>query len=116
MPQFPNVALGWVAAKIIGPDTVSGYPDVALGWVAVRLVDNNGDWIAGGGGGADLSFRFTQNTAAASWVIVHNLGKYPSVTVCDSSGHAVIGDVQYDSLNQLTLNFSAPFAGSANLN
>jgi hypothetical protein len=64
---------------------------------------------------ATNSFTFTQSTPSASWVVVHNLGFYPSVTVTDSSGNWVIGGVHHDSLNQVTLTFSAGFSGSARL-
>lgn len=62
------------------------------------------------------SFVFTQSTAEAVWVIVHNLGRFPSVVAVDSSGDEVWGDTKYDSLNQITLTFSAPFGGQAFLN
>jgi hypothetical protein len=64
----------------------------------------------------DAFFAFSQNVAAATWVVVHNLGKFPSVSVVDSSGHLVFGDVQYNSNNSLTIFFSAAFAGNAYLN
>lgn len=70
----------------------------------------------GGTGDGDKSFTFTQSVAAETWSITHNLGKYPSVTVVDSGGNVVIGDVEYTSVNALTCTFSAPFSGKAYLN
>ncbi len=64
----------------------------------------------------DKNFYFVQTTATNTWVIVHNLGKYPSVTVIDSAGTEVVGDINYDSLNQITITFSGAFKGSATLN
>lgn len=64
----------------------------------------------------DKNFYFTQTTATDTWVITHNLGKYPSVTVIDSAGTEVVGDINYDSLNQITITFSGAFKGSATLN
>lgn len=64
----------------------------------------------------DKNFYFVQTTATNTWVIVHNLGKYPSVTVIDSAGTEVVGDISYDSLNQITITFSGAFKGSATLN
>jgi hypothetical protein len=58
----------------------------------------------------------TQGVAALSWTIIHNLGKYPSINIVDSSNAEVIGEVVYDSLNQLTVTFSAAFSGKAYLN
>jgi hypothetical protein len=64
----------------------------------------------------DTFFSFVQTVASAAWVVVHNLGKFPSVSVVDSSGHLVLGDVQHNSANSLTIYFSAAFAGTAYLN
>jgi hypothetical protein len=44
------------------------------------------------------------------------MNKYPSVSVVDSAGSTVVGDVLYDSLNQVTITFSAPFSGKAFFN
>ncbi len=57
----------------------------------------------------------TQGSASTSWVITHTLGGRPSVTVVDSTGTVVVGDVQYDSDTQVTITFSAAFSGSAYL-
>ena len=69
------------------------------------------DVIAG-----DKSYVFTQTIASSKWLINHNLYKQPSVTVVDSSGNEVAGDVEYNNLNTLMVTFSAPFAGRAYLN
>jgi len=62
------------------------------------------------------TYTFTQSSAASTWVINHNLSKFPSITVVDSSGNVVVGFETYNSNNQITLTFSAPFSGSAYLN
>jgi hypothetical protein len=64
----------------------------------------------------DLNFTFTQVTAASSWDITHNLGKFPSVSVVDSAGTNVVGQVDYGDENTLRINFTAAFAGVAYLN
>lgn len=69
-----------------------------------------------GGGSGDKNFTYTQSLPSATWVIQHDLGKNPDVTVIDSSGAEVIGDVEYTSLNSLTLTFSGAFGGIAYLN
>jgi hypothetical protein len=66
------------------------------------------------GGGADY-FEFMQSVPSTKWVVAHGLGRYPSVTVTDSSGDTGIGGVQYVDANNLILSFGAPFAGSAYL-
>ena len=64
--------------------------------------------------GADR-YIHTQGSAATTWTVVHTLGGRPSVTVVDSTGTVVIGDVQYNSDTQVTVTFSAAFSGSAYL-
>ncbi len=68
------------------------------------------------GYGGDINFVHFQNTPQSQWVIVHNLGKFPSVSVVDSAQTHVEGGVHYDSVNQLTLSFASGFSGKAILN
>lgn len=65
---------------------------------------------------AGATYVHTQNSADSTWVIVHSLGRFPSVTVVDSAGSEVVGDVTYDSDNQVTVRFTAAFSGKAYLN
>lgn len=65
---------------------------------------------------ADKTYRHVQATPSATWVVDHNLDKYPSVTVLSSTGETVEGNVTYTTSNQATLLFSAPFAGEAYFN
>jgi hypothetical protein len=60
-------------------------------------------------------FVFDQPQANVVWVINHALGTFPTVTVIDSAGDEVEGDVEYPTPNQVVLSFSAPFAGTAYL-
>ena len=71
---------------------------------------------AGLDGDAHDTYVFNQNTASDTWTITHNLTAYPSVTVIDSAGTYVIGNIEYISNNVLRLTFSAAFAGQALLN
>lgn len=84
----------------------------------VRWDEALGKFVGGAAAseGGDLSYTHIQNMPATQWVITHNLGKHPSVTVVDSAGSVVEGEIQHDSLNQVTLTFSALFGGSAFLN
>lgn len=64
----------------------------------------------------DKHFTFVQSTAAATWSITHNLGKFPSVSIVDSGNTIVHGDIDYTNENALTITFSAAFGGKAYLN
>ena len=65
---------------------------------------------------ADKHYTHTQNIVSATWTINHNLNKKPSVTVVDSVDGVVYGDVNYTTLNSLTITFSGGFTGKAYLN
>lgn len=65
---------------------------------------------------ADKHYIHNQEAASNNWIVNHNLGKRPSVTVVDTGDNEVEGDVYYNSLNQLTIIFSSPFSGKAYLN
>ncbi len=69
----------------------------------------------GPAGGGTASYVHDQSVPAATWTINHNLGYFPNVTVVDSAGNQVIGQVQYISLNSMTINFNASFGGKAYL-
>lgn len=68
------------------------------------------------GVGNDKSYVHTQSLASIQWTVNHNLGKYPSVTIVDSAGDEVEGNVNHIGLNQLVISFSAAFGGRAFIN
>ena len=68
------------------------------------------------GPGADLHYTHTQSIASATWNVVHNLGKFPSVSVVDSAGNMWVSDVHYINANSLTISFAAAFGGVAYIN
>ena len=63
-----------------------------------------------------------QGAASDTWTINHNLNRYPSVTVVDSSENVIIGTVNYSSPNQVIISFfkdddtGLAFDGKAYLN
>lgn len=66
--------------------------------------------------GQDKSYIHTQPSASAEWFINHGLNKMPSVTVKDSAGNTVIGDIEYIDSDNLKIKFSGAFSGRAYLN
>ena len=68
------------------------------------------------GAGSDKNFVFTQATASTLWKIKHNLNKFCSVSVVDSAGSIVIGDISYIDKGNIEISFSTAFAGKAYLN
>ena len=65
---------------------------------------------------ADKTYVHTQSVAAAVWTVAHNLAKKPAVTIVDTSGRQVEGDVEYLDNNTCRLTFSAAFSGEAYCN
>ena len=68
------------------------------------------------GSGGDKHYEHNQALPLSSWAITHNLGKYPSITVVDTSVNTVVGEENFIDDNSLTITFSASFAGKAYLN
>lgn len=57
-----------------------------------------------------------QGESSDTWVIVHNLNKYPSITIVDSAGTVFEAEIRYDSENQCTVLMNGAFKGKAYLN
>ena len=66
--------------------------------------------------GSDKNFVFTQSTLSTSWVIEHDLDKYPAVEIVSTAHDKIVGSVSFDSVNQITINFTQPTSGKAFLN
>lgn len=57
-----------------------------------------------------------QGVASDIWVINHNLGKMPSITITDSAGNVVEGAERYIDENTVEIRFNGAFKGKAYLN
>ena len=64
----------------------------------------------------DKHYTHNQNIPNNIWTIEHNLNKYASVTIVDSSDTIVYGEVEYLTKNTVQITFSAEFSGRAYLN
>lgn len=63
---------------------------------------------------AVTGYQHEQITPAAVWTINHKLGFKPGgVQVTDSGGNDWVGEVDHLDANNLTVTFTAPFAGTA---
>lgn len=62
-----------------------------------------------------VSFEHTQSSASDTWTITHNLNFFPNVTVQDSAGSTVEGEIVYNTNTTLTVTFSSPISGKAYL-
>ena len=84
----------------------------------IKVVERGEQGIKGDPGtefGEPFEFHYIQATPASVWVVTHNMNGYPNVTVIDSGGSQVEGELVYNSVNQLTLTFTGAFSGNAYL-
>lgn len=139
----PSVAGGWTATKPYAPDHMVYVGVVAKkagnGGVLVKVQNGyelneihdaqivsptNGQSLVYDGttglwknANAGLSnvYTHTQGASSTTWTIAHNLGYKPNVTVEDSGGGIIEGDVVYTDNNNLTITFTAASTGKAYL-
>lgn len=91
-----------------GIDLLTGNP---------QFVANKGDKGDQGDPGVDGDKHYTENfTNQATLNITHNLNKKPAVTVVDTAGDEIEGEVTHNTIDDLTIVFSASFSGSVILN
>lgn len=68
------------------------------------------------GGGSASTFTWVQSIPLAVWTIAHNLNRYPSVTVVDTTGTKIEPDISYTDSTTIQITFGAAYAGKAYLN
>lgn len=83
-------------------------------------------WLQNGGLGTEIdflnslktsgTFSYEQMIPSTEWYVEHNLKGYPSVTVVDSAGSVVYGEVYYIDENNLKVIFNVSFSGQVYLN
>lgn len=66
--------------------------------------------------GADKNYIHKQQSASDTWTVVHNLGKFPSITVVDSAGTVVTGEIILQTTEQAVISFNGAFSGKAYCN
>lgn len=86
-----------------GPKTDAGWPDTPFFTAITTVTLQNERHI------------HPQPTPSSEWTINHELGGHPSVSVVDSAGTQVIGEVRYMSETQVIVSFTSPFSGYAYL-
>lgn len=65
---------------------------------------------------APETYVHNQMVPATTWVVNHNLGKYPSITVHDPSGTELTTRVEHVSINQALVIMSFALSGTAHAN
>ena len=102
--------------KLAGSSYIGIVNGVPKYQTASYTIEDLGTYFGETVGISDKTYRHIQGLPSNTWVITHNLNKYPSVTVQDSAGSIVLGEITYNSLNTITLTFSGSFSGQAHFN
>ena len=53
----------------------------------------------------EITYIHNQGHTSSTWVITHDLHRFPSVTVVDTANNIILGKVTYNSDKQLTITF-----------
>lgn len=82
--------------------------DVLENWQKIIIDD--------GSGFQSDTYLHIQGILSNEWVINHNMGKLPAVTVMDTTSRVVMANIEYIDNNNLKISFNEPFKGRATLN
>jgi hypothetical protein len=102
LPAYPEVDISLLSGTGEFNSNSPGYPEIDIS--LLPGVPNQSPPIA---------YKHVQTASSQTWVITHNLNFYPNITVMDSAGNVVEGDIVYTSKKVVTLHFSAPVIGYA---
>lgn len=94
----------------MGPVTVNG---IALVPVRGTKGDQGDPGEQGIPGTQGNSYEYLRPSPASVWIIDHMLGRKVHVSIFDPAGLVVHADVEHGTINQTTITYVAPFAGSA---
>lgn len=61
------------------------------------------------------AYEHEQTLASDEWIIDHNTGHYPCVTIVDDNNVVMLGTIQYITLNRVKVTFNEPVTGKAYL-
>lgn len=92
------------------------FPGAAWGNITGTLSSQTDLWTILQSLTVQTNYVHDQQVASATWVINHNMGKRPSVSIVDTADDEIIAEVRYNSNNQVTLTFSSAVSGKAYLN
>lgn len=108
IPSTTSVALGSMYfdldhTVLYGPFNASGWPMTGTSLIGA----------SGPAGPAGSTLTYQQQTPVTTFTVIHSLGFQPHVTLIDTSGSEVMGDVFYPAANQVTVTTTTLFSGTA---
>lgn len=101
-----------VKLKTSGKTGKSAYQE----WLDLGNIGSVEDFINSLRVGGSESYIHNQRGPRDTWLINHGLLKFPSVSIVDSGGSMVYGDVQYIDNKTIMITFTGAFSGMAYLN
>ena len=100
-------------------NSLSAFGDITSSIDFTTVVDTDalgyGPGPQGDPGPTGGNYRHVQTLPEGVWLITHRLDFFPNITVVDSAGGVVEGEIDYIDRNTMRLRFSEPFAGEAYL-
>lgn len=81
-------------------------------WVDKTAVIRGEQGVAG----VSATYVHTQAVLSTSWIVTHNLGKRPAVTITDIAGNEVDAEIKHVDSNTLTVLFSLNQTGKVYCN
>lgn len=111
---YPNPQIAPQVITSAEVDTT--YIDGAAATPSLRTLGTGPTQALAGNDPRLAGYVHTQAPLSASWVVQHNLNKFPSVAVVDTGDNELIPNVHYDSANQVTVTFGAATSGKAYVN
>jgi len=98
------MSLNFPSSPTVGQ--VYSYGDKSWVW-------NGKGWEASASSSPAFAYTATISTPSDTWNITHNLNFYPNIMIQDNFDTILECEVTYNSLNDVTLTFSAPSQGKA---
>ena len=96
-------------------DTINSYAGYGGYFLMVKLTED-GITVSPVQVESDKHYTHNQTVASSEWTVQHNLNKYPSVEVINSSGRRITGEVQYIDEDNLVVRFEYSFTGKVYCN
>lgn len=107
----------YLIGDIIYIDRTSSYGDVSFtNSIYVCISDHTSDASSFFSDQANWKvlnsgYEHIQSVASTSWQVDHNLGRFPSVMVTNSSNLMIDGEIDHSNTNRLFVKFNTPLAG-----
>lgn len=97
----------------IGSVLVLEHEEIVIEEVGIDILEISESGAAGPPGPDGTVNDFEQTfSESMEWIVNHNLGRNPSVTLTNSGGAVIAGNIVNSSINQLTVYWALPTAGN----